>query len=269
MFPPIVVAEDATSVAEYDLVDGNTRLKAARDKEVQRDTFPAYVLQGASYVQCHEIGVYLNQRNGEDLDKKEVTEWINEALAQGVPLSRIARISGFAYQTVKKLNGQREFLSRAERLQLPTRTIESLPGPTQAVLAQKVQHDTVLEKAAQLAADAAIPTSDMRSIVTLISKTGSDQEAFEILEKERASRLAQITELQHSRQQRNNGATVKPPYYTQMRKHLQFLLARGPLDLFDPSLASQADSEHLLRDTVARLNEALAIYAERKHGQAA
>jgi hypothetical protein len=61
---------------------------------------------------------------------------------------------------------------------------------------------------------------------------------------------------------------VKPPYWVQMRKHLQFLLGRGPLDLFDPSLASRDDSERMLHETVQRLNEALEIYAERKHEQA-
>ena len=269
-FPPIVVAEDPNEVNAYNLADGNTRIGAAKDKEVQRDTFPAYVLQGVSYDQCRELGVYLNQRNGKDLDKSEALKWINDALEAKMPLSRIARISGFSFQTVKKLDGVREFASRAKKLDLSPKAATVLPGGTQALLADKVQHDAVFQAATTLAADSGMSMTELRPLVSKIAKTGTDQEALEFIEKERASRAAQIKEYALAR----NGsgqvvAAVRPPYYVQMRKHLQFLLARGPLDLFDPSLASRDDNEQMIRDTVARLNEALAIYSERKHDQSA
>jgi hypothetical protein len=265
-FPPIVVADDPQQIDVFNLVDGNTRVGAAKDREVQRDTFPAYVLQGVTYDQCREIGIYMNQRNGKDLDKSEVLNWINHALQAKMPLSRIARISGFAYQTVKTLDGVREFKSRAEKLHLPEKTIQVLPANAQALLADKVQHDAVFTAAANLAADSRMPTTELRPIVELLGKTRSDEEANDIVEKERASRAAQIKE--YTLQPNGHATVVRPPYHVQMRKHLQFLLSRGPLDLFDPSLATRDDSERMLRDTVQRLNESLEIYTERKHEQA-
>jgi hypothetical protein len=260
-FPPIVVAEDADETDVFNLVDGNTRVAAAKDREVQRDMFPAYVLQGVTYEQCREIGIYMNQRNGKDLDKSEALNWINHALEAKMPLTRIARISGFAFQTVKKLDGVREFKKRAEKLNLPEKTAQVLPASSQALLADKVQHDAVFTAAANLAAESHMAPGDLRPIVGLISKTGTDHEALEILEKERASRALQIREF---REANGHVAPVRPPYWVQMRKHLQFLIGRGPLDLFDPSLATREDSERLLREATDRLNEALEIYSERR-----
>jgi hypothetical protein len=271
-FPPIVVAEDPTDVATFDLVDGNTRSKAARDKEVQRDTFAAYVLQGVTYEQCREVGVYMNQRNGKDLDKTEALNWINDALEAKMPLSRIARISGFSFQTVKKLDGVREFNNRTKKLELPP-AVKTLPSQTQALLADKVQHDNVFRLITSLATDSAMSKSELQPLVDKISKTGTDDEALRLIAREREAREAQIKEYAAAAERRPlpNGqvGTVRPPYYVQMRKHLQFLLARGPLDLFDPTLTSREDSEQLLRETRQRLDEALELYAERKRAQSA
>jgi hypothetical protein len=88
--------------------------------------------------------------------------------------------------------------------------------------------------------------------------------AFEILDKERASRALQIKEF---RDANGHVAPVRPPYWVQMRKHLQFLIGRGPLDLFDPSLATREDSERLLREAVERLSEVLDIYTERRRDE--
>jgi hypothetical protein len=175
-FPPIVVAEDPHQVDVFNLVDGNTRVGAAKDREVQRDTFAAYVLQGVTYDQCREIGIYMNQRNGKDLDKSEVLNWINHALQAKMPLSRVARISGFAYQTVKKMDGEREFNSRAEKLHISDKTVQVLPGNAKALLAEKVQHDAVFTNIANLAADSRMPTTELRPIVELITKTRTDDE---------------------------------------------------------------------------------------------
>jgi hypothetical protein len=250
------------------MVDGNTRYKAATDREVQKDTLAAYVLEDITDGACREVGVYLNQRNGKDLDKSEALNWINEALAASMPLRRIARISGFSFNTVKKLDGVREFGTRAEKVKLAPMA-RSINEGAKALLAEKVQHDAVFQATASLAAESAMPLAELKPIVTLIAKTGTDEEALEIVQKERASRVAQIRE--YARLQTNGMAVkeVRPPYHIQMRKHLQFLVARDPLDLFDPSLATRADAEDLLRLTISRLNEALEIYAERKSQQAA
>jgi len=264
-FPPIVVSEDLSDVTVFNLVDGNTRLKAARDREVQRDTFAAYVLQGATFAQCQEIGVYMNQRNGKDLDRTEALSWINQALEAQMPLSRIARISGFSFNTVKTLNGKREFAARAKKLSLPERAVTLLPASTQALLADKVQHDAVFTAAAELAADSGMSKSEIQPMVERIAKTGSDQEALRLINDERTARLAQIKE--YAQQADGDAREIRPPYYVQMRKHLQWLLGRGPYDLFDPSLASRQESETMLRDTLARLTEAVAVYEERQREQ--
>src|SRR5439155_25898198 len=47
------------------------------------------------------------------------------------------------------------------------------------------------------------------------------------------------------------------PYSGSNVFHDPLLIGRGPLDLFDPSLASREDSERLLREAAERLNEAL------------
>lgn len=266
-FPSIVVAENGTSAEgqhQVKMVDGNTRRKAALSPEVQWDAFPAYVLKDVTFEQCRQIGVYMNQRNGRDLDDSEARKWVNEALEAGMSLTAIARISGFAYSTVKRMDGIREFGIRGKKTSLPADLLNSVHEGSAALLADKVQHDRVFAEAVQLAADAHLTPSDLRPLITKIAKTGSDDEAFELIAKERAAQTPQIKSYAEAT---TNGAVqpekVKPPYYTQMRKHLGWLSNRGALELYDPSTSS-ADSEQIIREVHEILGQTLTIYAERK-----
>lgn len=266
-FPAIVVAENGATVdgvRQVKMVDGNTRRKSALSPEVQWDAFPAYVLKDVTFEQCRHIGVYMNQRNGRDLDDSEARKWVNEALGAGMSLTSIARISGFAYSTVKRMDGIREFGIRVKKASLPADLLNTVHEGSAALLADKVQHDAVFAEAAQLAADARLTPSDLRPLVTKIAKTGSDAEAFELIAKERAAQTPQIKSYAEAAA---DGVAVpekvKPPYYTQMRKHLSWLSNRGALELYDPSTSSD-DSEQLIREVYALLGQSLSIYAERK-----
>jgi hypothetical protein len=267
-FPAIVVAENGAVVAgqrQVKMVDGNTRRRAALNPDVGWDKFPAYVLKDVSFEQCRQIGVYMNQRNGRDLDDSEARKWVNEALEAGMSLTNIARISGFAYSTVKRMDGIREFGIRAKQTDLPTEVLNTVHEGSAALLADKVQHNNVFAEAAKLAADAHLTPVDLRPLVTKIAKTGSDTEAFELIAKERAAHTPQIKSYAEAVAE---GVAVpeqkvRPPYYTQMRKHLSWLSNRGALELYDPSTSGE-DSEQLIREVYQLLGQALGIYAERK-----
>ena len=271
-FPAIVVAENGATVEgvrQVKMVDGNTRRKAALSPEVQWDAFPAYILKDVSGEQCRQVGVYMNQRNGRDLDDSEARKWVNEALEAGMSLTQIARISGFAYSTVKRMDGIREFGIRVKKASLPVDLLNTVHEGSAALLADKVQHDSVFAEAAQLAADAHLTPSDLRPLVTKIGKTGNDTEAFELIAKERAAHTPQIKSYAEAAA---DGVVqpekVKPPYYTQMRKHLGWLSNRGALELYDPSTSGD-DSEQLIRQVHQILGQSLSIYAERKSHDAA
>ena len=256
-FPAIVVSDDPDEPEFKNLDDGNTRLAAAQSKQVQRDTFPAYVLHNVRFDQCRELGVYLNQRNGRELDKEETLTWIRDALEQKMSLTRIARISGFKLDTIKKMNGAYEFDTRAKELALPQQVF-ALPQSAKAHIAEDIQHDAVFSATAKLAADAAVPVAELTPLTKALKKTRTDDEALHKIDEERKSRQ---TVIEQRAEATTNGTPVpRPPYSIQMIKHLRWVIERDPLDLFERSPATRAEAEQLLSAARARLSDALEVY---------
>ncbi|MBV9174328.1 MAG: hypothetical protein JOZ81_30065 [Chloroflexi bacterium] len=257
LFPAIVAARRPDEIDLYDLVDGNTRLRAARHKHVLRDTFPAYVLLNVTWAQCREIGVFQNQRNGADLDKAEVLKWVHEALQRGMPLTRISRISGFSYNKVKQLNGVHDFDQRAQRLTMPE-TVQELPGGAKQLIADELQFDAIFKETAQLAADSAMPVAELKPIVQAIKAAHSEQEALTKLADERRQRQSAIDA--HIQAVADGKPGVRPPYPVQMLKHLTFLVDRDPHDLVEHSATTRDNAFKLVEQAHRRLGEALDLY---------
>jgi hypothetical protein len=257
VFPAIVAARDNDDPNVYNLVDGNTRLKAAGHKHVQRDTLAAYVLLNVSWAQCREIGVFCNQRNGADLDKSEVLNWVREALERQMPLTRISRISGFSYNKVRQLNGAYEFQRRAQRLALPE-TVQDLPTGAKQLIADELGYDAIFKETAQLAAETAMPLVELRPIVDAIKLAHSEQEALDKLADQRQARQSAIDA--HAQAVASGRPGVRPPYPVQMLKHLSFLVDRDPHDLVEHSATTRDNALRLLQQAHQRLGEALSLY---------
>jgi hypothetical protein len=258
-FPAIVVARRADQPDEYDLVDGNTRVEAAKHKLVQRDVFPAYVLLNVSWAQCREIGVFQNQRNGEDLTKDEALDWVKEALERGLPLQRIARVSGFSYNRVKALNGIHEFDQKSKRLALPE-SVEKLPGGTKQMIADDLKMDSIFKETALLAAESGMPLAELKPIVQAMKGASSEQVALDQLAQERSQRQSAIDALADAIAR--GETNVRPPYAVQMLKHLNWLGERDPHDLIEHSPTTRDNALKLIEVAYERLGQTLSLYRQ-------
>jgi hypothetical protein len=254
LFPPIVVqADPAAPDLRFFLVDGNSRVAALG--RLNRKVFPAYVIHARDFVTCQEIGIYLNQRNGLSLAKDEALRWAKAALARGTAPTRVARISGLAQTTIRRMLGENLFDERARPLQLDGPT-ERLTQAAKAQIAQNLKDDAVFKAVAELADDTGMTAStELRTLIRDVSNASSESERLRLVDTERGRRAAQIEA--HRREE----AHPKPPYSTQMLKHLTFLRDRTPDELFELSPGARADAERLIREVVARLTESLEIYS--------
>jgi ParB-like chromosome segregation protein Spo0J len=254
LFPPIVVQADPGAPDErFFLVDGNSRVAALG--RLNRKSFPAYIIHARDFVTCQEIGIYLNQRNGLSLDRDEALLWAKAALARGTAPSRVARISGLAQNTVRRMLGENLFDERARPLRLE-RPTQRLSQAAKAQIAQNLKDDAVFKAVAELADDTGMTaTTELKTLIRDVSNAPSEAERLRVVDTERGRRAAQIEA--HSREE----AHPRPPYSTQMLKHLVFIRDRTPDELFELNPSARLEAEQLIRSVVGRLTEALELYA--------
>jgi ParB-like chromosome segregation protein Spo0J len=255
LFPPIVVqADPAAPDDRFFLIDGNSRMAALAN--LHRKTFPAYVVHTRDFNTSQEIGIYLNQRNGQSLEKSEALKWAKAALARGTTPSRVARISGLAQNTVRRMVGENLFDERAATVRLDDGVRKRLKQTAKAEIAAKVKDDAVFKAVAQLADDTGMTaSSDLHSLIREVANAPSEADRLKVIDTERGRRAAQIEA--HSREVPH----PKPPYSTQMIKHLAFLRDRTPDELFELNPNARVEAEALIREVAAKLLEALDLYA--------
>jgi ParB-like chromosome segregation protein Spo0J len=255
LFPPIVVQADPAAPEErFFLIDGNSRMAALAN--LKRKVFPAYIVHARDFVTCQEIGIYLNQRNGLSLEKQEALRWAKAALARGTAASRVARISGLSKTTVKRMQGENYFDERAGMVRLDEGLEKRLTQAAKAEIAERIKDDSVFKAIAELADDTGMTAStDLKTLIREVSNAPSEAERLRVIETERGRRAAQIEA--HRREE----AHPKPPYSTQMLKHLTFIRDRSPDELFELNPNARPEAERLIREVLAKLTAALELYA--------
>lgn len=169
VFPPIVV----TSSSE--VIDGNTRLKAAVD--LGMTNVPALIVDVKEYVTARMVGSWLNQRGGVRLTRKEVTDQARGFIEAGVPSEVIARRLG--YSRTKIVTTMRAY-DAEKRAQDHGIVLNGTGDEAKAAMA-----DLTLDKAflgaAALVVEAGLSSPKAKALAKTLKDAASEEEVDSIL----------------------------------------------------------------------------------------
>lgn len=231
-FPPIVIYEPT-----LDIVDGNTRLTAAR--KMGMEVFPTILITKTTKEDRLVIlGTLLNNRNGQALSRKESEKVVHEMLTAGASSTYIQEIVGLAVNTIGKIARILAFEARAKK------TGTFLPGnPSKLVPAQKAKlgtpaamalMDQPFDALALCASDAGLRPGEIGDVLKELRGIGNEQDQMKRLYEIRAAEKPRIDN-------RAIGGNGHPPQSRQLRQRLGFILKfeSHPLQLLetDPFLA--------------------------------
>jgi hypothetical protein len=184
-FPAIVLND------RREKIDGNTRLEAAIKNGA--DTIPAYICHGMTTLDARSLSVELNQANGLAMTDDEIKRFIVGAVQEGEQpeIKSLARMTGVRESKIARWIAETKFRARAERAGLDRQLVEVLPESTRAAL-ESTKLAPVFEKLTTLAAEARMPATDVKKIVSRVNNAPSQDEAMEIVDGERDARSDQL-----------------------------------------------------------------------------
>jgi transposase-like protein len=171
VFPPIVLMNDTI------LVDGNTRLNAAR--QIRRKTFPVYRIQFPNGEIAKAFAAALNQQNGRRLTTEEAHSAAMALLQQGHEEDSVAREIGYSKTQVMNWRKEAQFRARTERARLWPR-VEMVPKALQRKLAT-IAHDAPFQEAAILVAGTKPKAALVTELVDRVNGAVSDGDALAIV----------------------------------------------------------------------------------------
>src|SRR5262245_43104862 len=166
IFPPVVVSSNGL------LVDGNTRLEAARRNGLK--TFPAYKVKFPHLGMAKMIGAALNQMGGDRLTDEEIVTAAEAMMAEQYGDEAIARTLGRSVSHVRNVRRDRMFRQSAERTGVANLTV---PKAAQRILAG-IQHDEPFKAAVEVVSRAKPSAKDISTLVNKIEQTRSDADAL-------------------------------------------------------------------------------------------
>jgi hypothetical protein len=217
LFPPIVLMKPNI------LVDGNTRLGAA--KAVERETFPAYVIDVPTVDFAKSVAGALNQLNGRRLDAAEAQR-VALTMLQELKFNddQIAAYVGRSSQMVRTWRRQAETETRAKRLGL-VEQLESVSKNQQDRIAS-INHDAPFAEVVKLLSESKVPNGELRSIVQDVIKAPSEADELERVARARAELRAMGP---YPRRAQTN------PVARRARMVIPQLLNMKPLALLEPA----------------------------------
>ena len=166
VFPPIVVSDKGV------LVDGNTRLEAARRNGIK--SFPAYKVKFGHLGQAKMLGAALNQMGGDRLTDDEIVLAAEAMMDERYPDDVIARHLGRSVSHVYNVRKDRTYRQVAERTGM---THIELPKAVQRLLAG-IHHDEPFKATVEAVAQAKPALKDVSTLVKKIEATRSDADAL-------------------------------------------------------------------------------------------
>lgn len=184
-FPAIVVNDS------LEKIDGNTRLQA-RIKNGD-DTIAAYILYGVTALEARSLSVELNQSNGLAMTDDEIRKFIADSIDEGQhpEVRTLARMTGVRETKITRWIAETQFLTRATEAGIAERHLKRLPASTRSTL-QSTKLAAVFEAATVLAAEAKLPTAEVKRLVAQLNGASSEQAALAIVEAEREARADEI-----------------------------------------------------------------------------
>ena len=170
LFPPIVLMKPNI------LVDGNTRLGAAQ--EVELESLPAYVIDVPTVDFAKSVAGALNQLNGRRLDAAEAQR-VALTMLQELRFNddQIAAYVGRSSQMVRTWRRQAETEARARRLGLAGQ-LETVSRNQQDRIAS-ISHDAPFAEVVKLLSESKVPNGELRAIVQDIIKAPSEADELE------------------------------------------------------------------------------------------
>ena len=199
LFPPIVLMKPNI------LVDGNTRLGAAA--AVERETFPAYVIDVPTVDFAKSVAGALNQLNGRRLDAAEAQR-VALTMLQELKFNddQIAAYVGRSSQMVRTWRRLAETEARAKRLGLAEQ-LDSVSKNQQDRIAS-ISHDAPFAEVVKLLSESKVPNGELRSIVQDVMKAPSEADELERVAKARVELRAMGPVHATPRSTRRPGAPV-------------------------------------------------------------
>ncbi len=185
VFPAIVVNDAGEKI------DGNTRLEAKRKNGA--DTIAAYIVFGVNPLEARSLSVELNQSNGLAMTEEEIRNFIAGVISEGQhpEIRALARMTGVRELKINRWIAETQFLDRAEKAGIAEQHVSVLPPSTKASL-QAVRLSSAFTSLTNLAAEAKLPTAQVKKIVTQVNGAESEHEALQIIKTEHEARADEI-----------------------------------------------------------------------------
>ena len=242
LFPPIVLMKPNI------LVDGNTRLGAAA--AVERETFPAYVIDVPTVDFAKSVAGALNQLNGRRLDAAEAQR-VALTMLQELKFNddQIAAYVGRSSQMVRTWRRQAETEARAKRLGLAEQ-LDSVSKNQQDRIAS-ISHDAPFAEVVKLLSESKVPNGELRSIVQDVMKAPSEADELERVAKARVELRAMGPRPRH--------AQVNPAA-RRARMVIPQVLNLKPLALLEP--ARLVEDRKLWEQLRSHCDDVLRVLAE-------
>ena len=249
-FPAIVVNENSEKI------DGNTRVEA-RVKSGS-DTIAAYIVFGVSPLDARSLSVELNQSNGLAMTDQEIRNFIAGAISEGQhpEVRALARMTGVRELKINRWIAETQFIDRATQAGIADRYVSALPPSSRAAL-NAIRLSAVFNAVTVLAAEAKLPTSLIKRLVTQVNAASSEQEALKIVESERETHADEIRAVASGFSPRDNRRSKGSA------QHIGGLMRFQIDDLLDVAPVKQYETFTRLKELRDRL-EAVVDRAERE-----
>lgn len=185
VFPAIIVND------QHELIDGNTRTAAARRND--RETIAAYVCRGVSALDARSLSVELNQTHGLSMTEPELRAFVRGVVQEGQKLDAksYARMTGVKRSTLARWVGATHCLMRATREGVAGDRLDDMSDSVLAAI-HVAKLSSVFIAIVDLAADARMAASQIKTLVTDANGASSEEAALEIVGRAREARADEI-----------------------------------------------------------------------------
>ena len=228
-----------------ELVDGNTRLEAAKKSGV--DTIPAYILHGVTTLEARSLSVEQNQSNGLAMTEDEIRTFIVDAVQGGQQpeIKSLARMTGMKESKIARWIADSKFATKVRSAGIDDRLTGVLPESTRVAL-EGTHLAPVFENLTVLAAEARMPASEVKKLVQAVNAAPSQSDALAIVSAERDARADRIRAAAA-------GFRPTPRRSTGSAQHFGALLKFDVDDLLDVERERQYETFNRLKIIVDRL----------------
>lgn len=262
VFPAIVVCQDPETGSDPVLNDGNTRVRAHRNRGER--WAPAFVIPIDYHAVDDEMRARvdylagaLNAKNGRPNSRSERDMLIVNGVIAGKADKEIATTAGVSPQTVANARNRALALNRMRETGIDPADLTHLKDTAVSKLGRAVDlPDELFVETAKLANAAAMSSSDVVSLLSSVREAGGEEQARERIAREREEWKPRIEEVT-----RGNGGGPKP-LAGQLRRSLGFIVKNAATAFVERNADHASDHEDYVQQAIARLTEVLGMQQE-------